>query len=460
MTEPALPSYGRNIADDGPDYGHADGERTRQVPARPFTFTWPLIIALSACGGGGGGGARPVPTVTGKAINVADGVGGPLGSFNPDISNWYRNEYEESWSFKVGQTVSFEIPGGTRIVHNGIPAEITFANLPAGLKLVSRDGKQFIEGTVTEAPALRQKLTLILSSPGHESMRLERFWTVDAAPPPDDDSTPVRIAETPPLPPPAPPQPTPAAPPTPEPPNRGPYVSRKIPEITLFTEGDPMNVNKERLVINLNEYFRDPDRDVLRYTTEDDVPDGLILQQNGPWFYGRPTVPGTYEIRIIATDWPAKAGEPSFSTSQPITIHALHPEAQTVKIRESTLFKGLVTMTGSPIHKDIFDITPESSNPENIFKFVKGQDRIHTGVSEIYIKWSDSLQGWYVYDRARYDDEEGAGTLAYVHRSSENQTRDKWKLTSSDFHAFLLNDVLPEDVDDFPEMPVAVIEIQ
>ena len=132
-----------------------------------------------------------------------------------------------------------------------------------------------------------------------------------------------------------------------------------------------------------------------------------------------------------------------------------------VEISDGTFFNGaLVIMEGSPIHKDIFDITPESSTPENILRFVKGQDRIHTGVSEIYIKWSNSFQGWHVYDKARYDDQEGTGTLAYVPRSRENQTRDNWKLTASDFHAFLLNDALPEDVDDFPEMPVAVTEIQ
>ena len=422
------------------------GDGRRQPPSRPISFTWPLIIALSACsgggGGGGGGGSRPLPTVTLTAEVKGDPFA--LSLYAPEISVWYISEDGTSWEFVKGQDVSFEIPDGTRVVRDGIPIDIDIAALPRGLKVVSRDGKQFIEGTVTQT-AGTGKLVLILTSPGHETVRIEQPWSVaEALPPtPEEDSRPAPVPETPVQPV---PEPEPAAP------NSAPVIYRTIPTITLYTEGDPSNVGKERLLINLKRHFQDPERDPLRFSS-DDVPDGLTLQQNGPWLYGRPTKPGTYKITITAKDFPL-SGE-SISISYRFTIHAVEIEARNV-LRQDHRYDILI---GDPLRKDIFDTT---TNPrvEHIHNFVQGKDKIHVGVSEIYIKWHQPLNGWQIFDKAQYDREAGTGRLADVIRNNRDQNQDNWKLTDADFQAHLLNDVLPAGVDDFADMNVVVTEIQ
>jgi hypothetical protein len=147
-------------------------------------------------------------------------------------------------------------------------------------------------------------------------------------------------------------------------------------------------------------------------------------------------VPGTYEIRIIATDWPAKAGEPSFSTSQTVTIHALHPEAQRVSIEDTHswltrfLERGPISqMTGSPIHKDIFDITPDSTTPEYINRFVKGQDKIFLGPeqTDVHIERDGDTEHWVLWA-----DAEKSQRLAIVRSQPE-------ALTPDDFDAYSLD---------------------
>jgi hypothetical protein len=78
-------------------------------------------------------------------------------------------------------------------------------------------------------------------------------------------------------------------------PNRGPVRAREIEDI------DYMIGQSSRILINMNEHFRDPDRDILRFTAEN-LPDGVTMQANGPWLYGRPTAAFDGVITVTARD--------------------------------------------------------------------------------------------------------------------------------------------------------------
>jgi hypothetical protein len=78
-------------------------------------------------------------------------------------------------------------------------------------------------------------------------------------------------------------------------PNRGPERTREIEDID-FTVGE-----SPRILINMKKHFRDPDGDNLRFTAEN-LPDGMTMQAEGPWLYGKPTAAFDGRITITAHD--------------------------------------------------------------------------------------------------------------------------------------------------------------
>ena len=392
---------------------HDSGRQAKRTNMPPLTFTWPLIIALSACGGGGAGsGSKPTVSIT-TDPEVEDTRNKIYFDPNsPSINSIHRL----SLSFSTGQEVSFEMSEDSFHVPSGASYELEVTNLPRGLKLVKHDdGNYFIEGKAPNLSALSHYVISMKTSDGQVVERKVQ-WIVSGDPLPEPSSYPEF-------------QPSPSAPSFPDPFTLQPNVNhltvirQKIPDITLTLN--------EGFKINFDKFFYDPDWDIMRYEVEtaskaDDLPPGLKMQENGPWYWGRPTKPGEYAIVVTARETPHD--EPSFrqeTETQLFFIFVLHDAPKKVPTIGNSKNS---QMTGSPVHKDIFDITAHDTHPENIYYFVKGQDKIFINKGDVYIQRNDAdLDDWILYADAAKSER-----LAIVHSLSETLTADDFDAHSLD----------------------------
>ena len=167
---------------------HHDSRRqAKRNNMPPLTFTWPLIIALSACGGGGGGSVSKSTVSITTDPEVEDTRNKIYFDPNsPSINSIHRL----SLSFSTGQEVSFEMSEDSFHVQSGASYELEVTNLPRGLKLVKHDdGNYFIEG---KAPNLSARSHYVISMKISDGQVVERKvqWIVSGDPLPEPSSYP------------------------------------------------------------------------------------------------------------------------------------------------------------------------------------------------------------------------------------------------------------------------------
>lgn len=270
------------------------GRQTKRTNMPPLTFTWPLIIALSACGGGGGSGSKPTvfiradikEEVVDTVNDVHDGkvrIGGkvikkPVGgddqgkdeappNFAPkhtfDNPNFQNGDSDEEHNaLIVGQEFSYTIPPNTFSDPEGdsITYSIDQRSLPPGLTF--DPSTRTISGRLedfrsTNPDGIAYKITIIGTDPQGRVVKDGMIMAVVM-------------------------------------PNDGPQR----------TDATLSNINKtvdDNIRINFKKYFSDPEGDPLRFTL-DKLPPGMVMQTNGPWFYGRPTEAFDKVITVTATD--------------------------------------------------------------------------------------------------------------------------------------------------------------
>lgn len=270
------------------------GRQAKRPNMSPLTFTWPLIIALSACGGGGGGsGSKPtvsiradIEEVEDTVNDVRDGkvriggkvikkpVGGddqgkdeapsnfpPVHTFdNPNFIN--GDSDEEHNALIVGQEFSYTIPLNTFSDPEGdnITYSIDQRFLPPGLTF--NPSTRTISGRLedfrsTNPEGLAYKFTIIGTDP---QGRVVKDGMIMAVVMPNDG-----------------------------------------PQRTDATLSDINKTVGDNIRINFKKYFSDPEGDPLRFTV-DKSPPGMVMQSNGPWFWGRPTEAFYEVITVTARD--------------------------------------------------------------------------------------------------------------------------------------------------------------
>ena len=206
-------------------------------------------------------------------------------------------------------------------------------------------------------------------------------------------------------------------------------------------------------------YFLDPEGNTMFFTAVVDadapLPEGMQMQNRGSWLHGQPRMPGEYEITVTATDISEPPGQ-SETARQTFTLYVLHEDPRIVNVIDEQLLDipdHLLDfdnrMIGSPIHKDIFDITA-NVEVETIGEFVQNQDKIFLGDTVTNVWISKGANGeWHLYDDAARGD---ADLLARVFIKAEEGAMPT--LQPADFDAHSLDD------DDFADVNVAVTIVQ
>lgn len=275
---------------------HDAGRQAKRTNMPPLTFTWPLIIALSACGGGGGGSGTKPTTSNFKEVrdtvgDVRDGlvrIGGsiikkpvdrdnqsegnapteppndrPVRVFdNPNFINEIGTENQKALT--VGHEFSYQFNPTTFIDPEGGPITLSLqagSNLPPGLRFDASTG--MISGKVLPIDNLGIngrlfKITIV----GTDNQGLM-----------NTDGILFQVI-----------------------PNAAPELKKDIDDISYVIGEDA-----EKILINFNEYFTDPDGDKLSFTV-DKVPPGMKMTATGQYLYDRPTEAFDDVITVTARD--------------------------------------------------------------------------------------------------------------------------------------------------------------
>ena len=349
-------------------------------------MSWPLIIALSACGGGGGGSATLQVTTdmrgdrnendigpggesltgetkqTPRVITKLKGgvVGGSRTGDEDDVSepnlgprvhnkppSFLRGDGDaENGPLVVGREFSYTLPKDTFVDPEGQPITYSLSSepesvLPDGLTFDAATGRfsgtptRFPETPDTKGEPFRSTVKIIGADPEGQTHSVSISFEVYY-------------------------------------PNRAPTIAKQMPDLS-FGEG-------VLITLNLREFFDDPDRDILTFTVTG-APDGVGTPAFSRWFSGRAKETGTFEITVTAKDYHRLSTDPDagLTVSQSFTLTIVGVQTLT---GDGEI--GADRLQGNANHREIFDLRPDGD--EMIVNFDPRYDRILVGTSEIYAK--------------------------------------------------------------------------
>ena len=363
-----------------------ENNRARRVGTGSINLSWPLIIALSACGGGGGGSSS-IQTHNVKIEAVEDTVADPqletvtrksVGLILISVGRLGLKVTEDE-SFSVRLDKEFFFPKTEKAIKDQI--EYTAVKLPDGVRFIKRGEDYFFEGRI-DTPG-NYEFRLLAHYPDHHDITLDEFLTVIEFEPSFEEGVyPIRIPKS----------QLYAEPDDKDPANNPPTVLRDLPDLNLETKDSAPD---KALKLDLRRYFHDPEGEALTFTVMG-LPQGLSIKTGNPWIYGQPTAPGSYDVTVTAQEVRSDGDtRPVLGVTQSFTLIVMNLNPRQVPVDPG---EGNRQMTGLPFQRDIFNLGPDRGGAVHIRGFIKDQDKIYLGegVKEVWIL-RKNIDDWHLF---------------------------------------------------------------